>query len=187
MATVDSGAPVASGGAALASEIERLKRRDQAAWSNLFENHYSLIFRAVLGEVRNQAVAEDIAGQVFLEAYQGIGRYRGRAKPITTWLLAIGRRRSRDWLREQQRLAQVPLTPEAPAMEPEDFARAVEAIDYLPPPEREVLLLRYVEGYPLEAVGRLTNRPMPVVRSLEQRGLESLRHLLLRPPEWPDR
>ena len=181
MATGDSSASAA--GAVALAEVERLKRRDQAAWSNLFENHHPQVFQAVLAQVGSRAVAEDIAAQVFLEALQGIGRYRERSKPISEWLLAIARRRGLDWLREQERLAQISLTRHVPAIEPEEIERALEAIHLLPPREREIILLRYVEGYPIDAVARLTNRPLSAVKLLQQRGLDSLRHLLLRPDE----
>lgn len=183
MATGNSRASAAGGAVALASEVERLKRRDRAAWSNLFDNHYPVVFQAILGQAGNRAIAEDIAGRVFLEAIEAIGRYREGSAPIGDWLLAIARRRTRDWLREQERLARVPATRQMATIESEEFERAMEAIHLLPPREREIIVLRYVEGYSLDAVARLTNRPLPAVRLLQQRGLDSLRQMLLRPDE----
>ena len=52
--------------------LDRLKRREPGAWSQLFERDYPIIFRSVLSRVGERALAEDIASQVFVEAIEGI-------------------------------------------------------------------------------------------------------------------
>ena len=86
-----------------ATELDRLKRRDRLAWSRLFEREHSLVYRFVLSRVGEPAVADDIAGQVFLEAIEGIGRYRDRGKPISAWLVTIARHRTLDFFRKRGR------------------------------------------------------------------------------------
>ena len=137
-----------------------------------------MVFRAVLAQVGNRAVAEDIAGQVFLEALEGIRRYRDRGRPIAGWLLAIARHRSIDWLRREGRLQ----TAEVPEQAVEDAAigeaLALEALALLTPEQREVVFLRFVQGHPLKDVARLTNRSTGAVKALQHRALQQLRNIL---------
>jgi RNA polymerase sigma-70 factor, ECF subfamily len=128
-------------------------------------------------------VAEDIAGQVFLEALEGIGRYRDEGKPITAWLLTIARHRSYDWLRKQRRVQQVPLAEHSSVVQPDGVSDALEAMQLLTAEQREVVFLRFVEGYPLEDVARLTNRSVGAVKSLQHRALENLRRQLAKTNE----
>jgi RNA polymerase sigma-70 factor (ECF subfamily) len=158
-------------------DTARLKRREPDAWAALFERDYPLVFRAVLGRVGNRAVAEDIAGQVFLEALEGIGRYRDRGKPITAWLLAIARHRALDWFRKRNREAGEAVEPEAPPPE-EGLGAAIAMLAELKEEQREVIHLRFVEGYSLEEVARLSGRSVGAVKSLQHRGLGRLRKLL---------
>ena len=64
-------APAPARAAPIVTELDRLKRREPGAWTAVFEREYPLVFRTVLIRVREQAVAEDIAAQVFLEAIEG--------------------------------------------------------------------------------------------------------------------
>ncbi len=159
------------------TDLAALKRRDADAWSALFERDYPVVYRVLLGRTGNAAVAEDIASQVFLEAIEGIGRYRDRGRPVTAWLLAIARHRALDWFRKRSRdqgAAVEPVTegPEA------GLTIAVDALARLTDDQREVIHLRFVEGYALEEVAQLTGRRVGAVKALQHRGLGRLRGIL---------
>lgn len=164
-----------------ASKLTRLKRRDAQAWNDVFEEHHVLVFRAVLAQVRDTTVAEDITAQVFLEALQGIDRYRDRGKPIAAWLTTIARNRSTDWLRKQRR-EQRALSREAALSAvgtsetlPGD---AYALLDPLTPEQREVVALRFIEELSLEEVASVTGRSPGAVKSLQHRALRQLRGAL---------
>ena len=168
-----------------ASKLTRLKRRDAQAWSDVFEEHHVLVFRAVLAQVHNPAVAEDVTAQVFLEALQDIGRYRDRGKPFAAWLLTIARHRSTDWLRKQRR-EQVALFREAARTDFESNETlpgdAYALLQPLTPEQREVVALRFIEGLTLEEVASATGRSPGAVKSLQHRALRQLRSALSTSP-----
>ena len=147
VATAASAAPVEI-------ELARLKRREPMAWSLLFEREYPIVFRVVLGRVREPVVAEDIAAQVFLEAMEGIGRYRDRGRPITAWLLTIARHRSLDWFRKARREQGTEVEPVGEGPD-SGLTVALDALASLTDEQREVVHLRFVEGYALEEVARM--------------------------------
>lgn len=156
------------------ARLAALRRKDTNAWTALFEEHRHLVFRAALTQVQDRAVAEDVTSQVFLEAVEGIGRYRDRGKPIAAWLLAIARQRSLDALRKQRRQARL-----GPAAADGAWAMtaapAFEALDILTPEQREVMHLRFVEERSIEEVAALTGRTTAAVKSLQHRALRQLR------------
>jgi RNA polymerase sigma-70 factor, ECF subfamily len=164
--------------------VERLKARETLAWTELFEGHYRLVYRTTLALVGRPAVAEDITAQVFLEAFEGIDRYRDRGRPLSSWLLTIARHRSLDWLRKKRRemetlefgveadVADGDATSPAPARE------ALELLAQLTPDQREVVALRFVEGYAIDEVAQITGRSPGAVKSLQHRALNNLRHIL---------
>jgi RNA polymerase sigma-70 factor, ECF subfamily len=163
------------------SLVERLKEREAAAWAELFEQHHRLVYRTVRALVNDRAVAEDLTGQVFLEALEGIGRYRDRGKPFSAWLLTIARHRSVDWLRKQKRERQVfeqerHLSQDTASADP--TIDAMQVLEHLTSEQREVVLLRFVEERSLEDVAALTNRSVGAVKSLQHRALTNLRDVL---------
>jgi RNA polymerase sigma-70 factor, ECF subfamily len=160
-----------------AIDLARLKRREPMAWTLLFEREYPVVFRSLLSRVREPAVAEDIAAQVFLEAMEGIGRYRDRGKPITAWLLTIARHRALDWFRKARREQGTAIEPVGAGPEAE-LTVALDSLALLTDDQREVIHLRFVEGYSLEEVAALTNRNVGSIKSLQHRALARLRTVI---------
>lgn len=166
-------------------ELQALRRRDNHAWSALFEREHPLVFRAVLAQVGNRAAAEDITAQVFVEAIEGIHRYQDRGRPITAWLLAIARVRTTDWFRHRRRESDLAEAPE-PAVDGPDahLSEAFAALAELTPEQRQIVHLRFVEGRPLEEVAALTGRSIGAVKSMQHRALARLKEILVRDPAW---
>ena len=169
-----------------ASELARLKARDQQAWTALFEATHELVYRAALSQVGDPHLAEDVMAQVYLEAFRGISRYRDRGRPITAWLLAIARHRSLDAVRRRRRerrwwvrLVRGRTEPEAPEAEGVGSASLLHpAFATLTPEQREVLHLRFVEDLSIEEIALLTGRSANAVRQMQFRALRRLRAAL---------
>ena len=160
-----------------AEQVSLLRQRDAEAWAALFDEHYALVVRAAFGRVREHQVAEDIAAQVFLEAMEGIGRYRDRGKPIVAWLLTIARHRAIDWLRKAARERGEATEPSVDGPEAR-LTVALDALDAVTEDQRTVIHLRFVEGYSIEEVARITGRSAGAVKALQHRGLGRLRRIL---------
>jgi RNA polymerase sigma-70 factor (ECF subfamily) len=165
-------------------DLPALQRREPDAWQRLFEAHHPIVFRAVLSQLGEPEAAEDITAQVFLEAVEGIDRFRERGRPIRAWLLAIARYRVSDWRRKQQRVP-VAAADLAALVSPSPEETALTALLYLTPEQREVVHLRFIEGYRIEEVAVLTGRSGGAVKSLQHRGLARLRAVM--GSEWHGR
>ncbi len=66
----------------------------------LFARHHVRVFRFVLRLVRDEAAAEDLISEVFLDVWRQAGRFEGRAA-VSTWLLAIARFKALSALRRK--------------------------------------------------------------------------------------
>jgi RNA polymerase sigma-70 factor (ECF subfamily) len=164
------------------SELDLLKERNGNAWTAVFEREHPMVFRAVLAQVGNRQAAEDITAQVFLEAMEGIGRYRDRGRPFTAWLLTIARHRALDWHRRRRREDGTE-QPEPVADGPDaGLGAALEALAQLTSEQREVVHLRFVEGYPIDDVARLVGRSPGAVKAMQHRAIERLRTILQATP-----
>src|SRR5260370_23703761 len=92
-----TGSVTASPGQVAARETssdERLIRRiaggDQLAMRTLFCRHRVALYRWLLRLVRDEALAEDVLSEVFLDVWRGAASFEGRSS-VSTWLLAIAR------------------------------------------------------------------------------------------------
>jgi RNA polymerase sigma-70 factor, ECF subfamily len=151
--------------------IERLRSGDEAAFAHLVRTHQPAMLRLARGFVPSQAVAEDVVQDTWLGVVRGIDRFEGRSS-LATWLFTILVNRAKTaGVREQRHrgprddsdVADLADSfdagggwarpPDAWAEEAEDrivaeqlAARARAFLDELPPAQREVVLLRDVEG-----------------------------------------
>src|SRR6266511_2512344 len=70
--------------------LRRAIGRDRQAFAALYEAHLERVHRHVRYRVADPDVAEDLAAQVFLRAWQAIDRYRPvEGRPFVAWLFTI--------------------------------------------------------------------------------------------------
>jgi RNA polymerase sigma-70 factor (ECF subfamily) len=123
---------------------------------------------------RDPGTHEDLVQDVFVEAYAGLAGYRGQA-PFSHWLARIATRVGyRHWKRERRSRAveTVPLDqvrdlPDDPPdeMEPAEAGRLLyRLLERLPPRDRLVLTLRYVEDHSVEKTAQLTGWSQTMVK-----------------------
>jgi RNA polymerase sigma-70 factor (ECF subfamily) len=93
--------------------IARIARGDRLAMQALFTRHRLRVFRFILRFVRDEAAAEDVLAEVFLDVWRKAGAFEGRST-VTTWLLSIARFKALSAVRQRK---------EAPL--DEDFAAAI--------------------------------------------------------------
>src|SRR2546423_8306454 len=70
--------------------IGRIANGDRLAMQVLYARYHVRVFRFVVRLVRDEATAEDVISEVFLDVWRQAGRFEGRST-VSTWLLAIGR------------------------------------------------------------------------------------------------
>jgi RNA polymerase sigma-70 factor (ECF subfamily) len=70
--------------------VARIAQGDQLAMRTLFARHQTRVYRFVLRLVRNEATAEDVLSDVFLDVWRQASRFGGHSA-VSTWLLAIAR------------------------------------------------------------------------------------------------
>src|ERR1700722_19231055 len=80
----------------------RVKRGDRAAFTELVEKYKQPVMNFVYRSLRDEAEAEDLAQDVFLQVYKSRSRYKQTAK-FSTWLFTIARNLCLNELRRRSR------------------------------------------------------------------------------------
>ncbi len=168
--------------------IERAKAHDAEALSELYRRHANAIFRYVYYRVGDQAVAEDMVGEVFVRALEGLASYRDTGRPFEAWLYRIAQARVVDYYRQQTRRQTAPLDerlaagdelePSLVAAQKDESRRTWEAVNDLTEDQQQVISMRFIAGYSTQEVARLLGKTEGAVKALQHRALASLRRLL---------
>jgi RNA polymerase sigma-70 factor, ECF subfamily len=80
--------------------IGRIANGDRLAMQVLFARHHVRVYRFVLRLIRNEAAAEDLISDVFLDVWRQAGKFEGRSA-VSTWLLGIARFKALSVLRRR--------------------------------------------------------------------------------------
>lgn len=124
---------------------------------------------------------------VFLRAMEALERYEDRGLPFVAFLFRIARNAAIDRSRRTRpdmSIEDLTNDPESDHNVESAAARSTErqalvnAMSKLKADYRDVLLLRFVEGYGAAEVGRMTGRSEGAVRTLQHRALDRLRREL---------
>jgi len=167
--------------------VQQAIGRDAVAFGRLYDIHVDRVYRHVYYRVGNQADAEDLTQQVFLKAWQAIGRYRRRASPFIAWLLTISHNLVVDFYRTRQDRAylEIEALPGDAASNPEraaeaslDQARLRRAILQLRDDEQRVVIMRFMEGFEYAEIASALNKKEGSMRVILHRALLKLRAIL---------
>ncbi len=149
--------------------VEEARQGSHAAFEQLVRRYSERAFRAAYRVVRNTDTAEEVLQEAFLKAYRGLRRFECRSG-FYTWLyrivvnLALDRRRrdrpgtTTEWddrvVGEVEARASLPDAddPERSAQRREIREIVARGIEQLPDGQREVMLLRVVEGLSYEEI-----------------------------------
>lgn len=141
----------------------------------------SSVFRFLKAMVRDEDVAQDLTQDTFVRAFQSLGSFRGDAS-LMTWVLSIARNLARNRARRARLESRWRVPIEPPEDVPDRRAvmsarepRLAAALAELPAPQRETVMLYYVEDLAIEEVGRVTGRPTNTIKSDLYRARAALR------------
>ena len=70
--------------------IARIAKGDRSAMEALFARYRVRVFKFVLRVVRNEAIAEELNSDVFVDVWRQAGTFEGRAA-VSTWIFSIAR------------------------------------------------------------------------------------------------
>ena len=132
------------------------QRGDQAAFGVLVRRHQDRIYRHLLNLTGSREEALELAQEVFIKAWQALPTWQPDAQ-FHTWLYRIASNAALDVLRRRKVVRFVPLDDDydAPADQPgpeaqlqarQGLRRLDAALARLLPEQREIVLLREVEG-----------------------------------------
>ena len=162
--------------------VVRRQAGDEAAFAELVER-YAPRLRYYLRRMLDAGDPDDVMQDVWLDVFRGLPRLNDAAA-FPAWLYRLARDRVLRTIRRRPR-TQPLLDLDVPdeADEPfsaEDAARIHEALAELPPEQREVLVLRFLEEMSYDDVARVIDCPVGTVRSRLYYAKQALRRILER-------
>ena len=165
--------------------VRRVRANEPQAFDELYARYSPRVFGYLFQRLNGNAEeAEDLTADVFAKVYEKIDTFEVKNSPMSAWLFRIAHNRLIDSVRRRPRQTQVPLdvapqVPAGPVFQGIDQAVALEQIKVglarLTAEQRQVIVLRFLEGKSLAETAAIVHRNEDAVKKLQARGLASLR------------
>ena len=166
----------------VATLVERCRRGDDLAWEALVRRLQSRVYAVAYHYVRNTEEARDMAQDVFVRVYERLDSFQGNDR-FLPWLLSLTRNACIDRLRRikaRPPASDLPVEdgPEIPAGGPspeqatdeKDRERLLyRALDGMSERNREIILLKEIQGLKLEEISTMLALPIGTVKSRSNR------------------
>jgi RNA polymerase sigma-70 factor, ECF subfamily len=162
--------------------------RDPNAFGELYDRFVERVYRYLYFRAGSHPEAEDLTEQVFLKAWEAIGRYRWQGRPFLAWLYRLARNTHIDHVRTHKPTTSlnnderpVELASSAAAVE---LARTLDAdllahaLNQLTPDQQQVIVMKFMEGLDNEQIAQSMDKREGAIRALQMRALMSLRRVL---------
>jgi RNA polymerase sigma-70 factor (ECF subfamily) len=140
----------------------------------LFARHHVRVYRFVLRLVRNEATAEDLISDVFLDVWRQAGKFEGRSA-VSTWMLSIARFKALSAMRRKQdavlddetaeRIEDEADDPETALAKKDKGALLRQCLTELSAEHREIIDLVYYHEKSVEEVAGIVGIPEATVKT----------------------
>ena len=167
----------------------RVAEGDVRAFEAVYDRYHRQAYSLARHITGGTAGAEEATQDAFLSLWRGASSFDPQRARLVTWLLALVRYRSIDWMRRATPRAlhqdltegaaeriEAPERTEEQVLASEEYDRALRLVAELPPEQREVIDLAYFAGYSQTEIAARVGIPLGTVKGRVRLGLLKLRH-----------
>ncbi|MCB9663485.1 MAG: sigma-70 family RNA polymerase sigma factor [Alphaproteobacteria bacterium] len=167
-----------------AALVERVRDGDATAYRGLVEKYQTRVYHVIYGMVRNREDALDLSQETFVKAYRNLHGFRADSR-FYTWLYRIAMNVAIDFTRRRARAPVSGLDEAVAARDADGTIAAVhhegsprkalerkelhgailDAVEALPEQQRQIILLREVEGLSYKEIAEVLDVPEGTVMS----------------------
>jgi RNA polymerase sigma-70 factor (ECF subfamily) len=174
--------------------IARIGRRDQSAFSALYDRLSGPLYSLAMKMLGDPAEAQDALQDVFLQIWSRAGTYDPEHSSVFSWTVLLTRSRVIDRLRARGRRSRVvvasaddtPTAADASTVESaadtaeknDEAARVRHVLNNLPSEQREAIEMAFFEHLTHHEIAERLGQPLGTVKARIRRGLLRLRQRL---------
>lgn len=169
--------------------VSQAQAGDIEAVGQLFDKHYRSMFHYFFARVGQRQQAEDLAGELFTRMVSHLPTFQPSGVPFRAWLFRIAYNLTMDHFRvtngvelaSLERVTLIDQPDQNPVRQVEQQMTRdalLETLELLVPEQRQVIILRFLVGLPLQETAVVMERSLSAVKAMQHRGLKTMRAAL---------
>lgn len=169
------------------SLLEQARKFDLTALGEIYDCYSPGVFRYAIRLLGDTDLADECVAETFSRFLKALHNGGGPKDYMRAYLYQVAHHWITDYYRRQP-LPALPLDDEMVNEQDNPLKTAAENMDReqvraallrLTPEQRQVIVLKYLEGWENEAVAVQLEKPVGSIKALQHRALEALRRILL--------
>ena len=152
------------------------------AFGELYSLYLDRIYRYIFYQVNDRMTAEDITEEVFLKAWKAIGTCKGKERTFLSWLYRIAHNHLINTLRSMTRFVSIEKENVVELADPKqgmeanlEYQDLLETIACLPQNQKQVIILKFIEGLDNREIGKIMKKNEGAIRVLQMRALSRIK------------
>ena len=168
--------------------LEQARRFDPDALRALHDRLYEPVYRYVHFKVSDPQASEDLTSEVFLRMLEALKKGKTWKTTPDAWVFGIARNVVADHYRTANRRTEVTLdehlampdenSPTQQFIVAEQHHKLAQALTSLTDEQRDVILLRFIEGLSINDVAEVLNKTPGAIKGLQHRALRVLSEVM---------
>lgn len=168
--------------------IRAAQKGDENAVGELYNLHVDKVYHYLFYRVESHEIAEDLTAEVFMRFVEGISAYQDRNVPLLAWLYQIAHARLVDHYRQKPTVdiddafetthLSLEDDMDTELMKSYQQETVQAALSTLKDEQRQVLVLRFIEGYNLQQTAEVLGKSIGAVKVMQHRALQALSQFL---------
>lgn len=167
--------------------LQRARELDQQALAEIYDSYSTGLYGYALRLLGEPNLAEDCVAETFSRYLHAIHAGKGPKKQLKAYLYRI----AHNWIVDLYRRSPEQCLPLEESINHSNAIRVEEQVDrriladqmrtalfQLTPDQRQVIMLVFIEGWRKAEVAAALGKPVGAVKSLQYRGINSLRKIL---------
>ncbi len=168
----------------------RVAMAEKEALEALYTRYSSSVYSLAMFMLKQEALAEEVTQDIFLNIWTKASSYKAERGEPKSWIMSVAHHRIVDVIRSRRRTQNVTdpgaydrleTLPSSRISTEEEVERRIEreyileALNTLPPEQREVIMLAYFEGYSQSEMAKILNQPLGTVKTRVRLAMKKLR------------
>lgn len=159
--------------------INRLKEKDQEAFSKLYELYAAAIYGVILKICRSEAVAQEVLQDTFLIVWDKSSLYNEEKASFYTWMYRIARNKSLNAIRDSEKYIiqneNLGVYTDEETQENDQLTAMKGSLNLLKPHHRTAIDLVFFRGYTHREAYKEMNVPLGTFKSYIRQALKQLK------------
>jgi RNA polymerase sigma-70 factor (ECF subfamily) len=166
--------------------LARAKKLDKQTLAVIYDEYSPMIYRYAYRQLGDQYFSEECVAETFDRFLRALHNGKGPSNYIKAYLFRI----AHNWITDHWRrhvpteeldlsiVAENKESMETVVIDRLDIARIRASLQKLTPEQRQIIILKYIEGWSNREIAELSGQTIGAVKAMQFRGLQAMKKLL---------